>query len=93
VRDRDRSQQTSGRGRFAHLATPAAHGYDSGMKTITSMMIAALLATSLGGCLVRTTNHSRHHSHARSRDCPPAYHWNGNACVHNGRGKAKGHRK
>ena len=63
------------------------------MKTITMMMIAALFSVSLGGCLVRTHGHSRGHSHARSRDCPPAYHWDGRGCVHNGRGKAKGHRR
>jgi hypothetical protein len=65
------------------------------MKTITLMMIVALLSLSLGGCIVRTRGHghARGHSHARSRDCPPAYHWDGRGCVHNGRGKAKGHRR
>jgi hypothetical protein len=63
------------------------------MKAIASMMIVALASASLGGCLVRTHGHS-HHSHASSRrDCPPAYHWDGRGCVHNGRGHAKGHRR
>jgi hypothetical protein len=65
------------------------------MRTITLMMIVALLGSTLSGCIVRTRDrHHHHHGHskARKRDCPPAYHWNGNACVHNGRGKAKGHR-
>lgn len=65
------------------------------MKTITSMMIVALFASTLGGCIVRTRGHghARGHSHARERDCPPAYHWDGRGCVHNGRGHGKGHRK
>jgi len=65
------------------------------MKTITLMMIAVLCSLSLGGCLIRTHDHHHHsrgHSHVRSRECPPAYHWDGRGCVHNGRGKAKGHR-
>ena len=63
------------------------------MKSLVSMMIVALLSTSLGGCLIRTHSHSHGHSHSnvRSRDCPPAHHWNGRACVHNGR--ARGHHK
>jgi hypothetical protein len=63
------------------------------MKAIILTMIVALFSVSLGGCFVRPNGHSRGHSHARSRDCPPAYHWDGRGCVHNGRGKAKGHRK
>lgn len=65
------------------------------MKTIILMMIIAIMATSLGGCIVRTHDrHSHHHSHARGRrDCPPAYHWDGRGCAHNGRGHAKGHRR
>ena len=62
------------------------------MKAMLPMLIAAILCTSLAGCFVRTHNHSRGHSHVRSRDCAPAYHWNGDRCVHNGRGKHKGHR-
>lgn len=46
----------------------------------------------LTGCVVRTG--PRHH-HDRGRPgkvCPPAHHWNGFACVHNGNGKHKGHK-
>lgn len=60
------------------------------MRTITLMMIAALASTSLTGCIVHTHNSSRSQA-VRSRDCPPAHHWDGRGCVHNGR--AKGHRK
>lgn len=67
------------------------------MKTITSMMIVALLSSSLAGCIIESRSRTRtHHSHVHKRDkraCPPAYHWDGRGCVHNGRGKAKGHRK
>lgn len=66
------------------------------MKTIILMMIIAIMAASLGGCFVRTHDHSRHHSHSHARgrrDCPPAYHWDGRGCVHNGRGHARGHRR
>jgi hypothetical protein len=60
------------------------------MKTISLMMIAGLVATSLGGCIVHTHSSSRSQA-VRTRECPPAYHWEGSACVHNGR--ARGHYK
>jgi hypothetical protein len=60
------------------------------MKTISLMMIVGLVATSLGGCIVRTHNSSRSQA-VRTRECPPAHHWDGRGCVHNGR--AKGHYK
>ncbi|HEU4734042.1 MAG TPA: hypothetical protein VFT22_39390 [Kofleriaceae bacterium] len=58
------------------------------MKPVTLILCAAVLAT---GCFVQSTGRSSSASTARSRDCPPAYHWEGGACVHNG--KAKGHYK
>jgi hypothetical protein len=65
------------------------------MKALATIFITTLLATSLTGCLVRTRGHGNGHNHSarRGNDCGPAYHWNGRACVHNGRGHAKGHRK
>lgn len=57
------------------------------MKVLISMMIAVVVSTSLAGCIVRTRPHHHHNSQRRVRDCPPAYHWDGGACVHNGRGK------
>ncbi|HWO19656.1 MAG TPA: hypothetical protein VNO30_12805 [Kofleriaceae bacterium] len=63
------------------------------MKAIASMMLVALASVSLGGCLIRTHGHSHHHSHVQRRDCPPAYHWDGRGCVHNGRGHVRDHRR
>jgi hypothetical protein len=60
------------------------------MRTIKQMMFVALVAASLGGCIVHTHNSSRRQE-VRARDCGPAHHWDGYACVHNG--KAKGHYK
>jgi hypothetical protein len=59
------------------------------------MIIVLFLGSLFGGCLVRSRNHHHHrgHSHARRNDCPPAYHWNGYKCEHNGRGHARGHRR
>ena len=55
------------------------------------MMIAVVVSTSLAGCIVRTRDHHHHHNNSqrRVRDCPPAYHWERGACVHNGRGHGK----
>lgn len=66
------------------------------MRSLSITILVLFIASMLGGCLVRTKHHhhNRGHSHAkRGRDCPPAYHWNGYKCVHNGRGHAKGHRR
>ena len=62
------------------------------MKHITLVLLLAIGASTSTGCIV--------HSHRqrtvvvkekRGRSCPPAHHWEGGACVHNG--KAKGHYK
>lgn len=58
------------------------------MKTIALTAIAVFASLSLGGCIVHT--HSRSQA-VRTRDCPPAHHWDGRGCVHNGR--ARGHYK
>jgi Flp pilus assembly protein TadD len=56
------------------------------MKKIMSMGMLLVMAASLSACLVRTgPRHSHRGSHSRA--CPPSYHWNGAACVHNGRGR------
>jgi len=56
------------------------------------MTIAAAVSTSLAGCIVHTHNHE---SQRRSRveSCPPAYHWERGACVHNGHGHGNGNGK
>jgi Flp pilus assembly protein TadD len=56
------------------------------MKKLMSMAMLAAITVSLAGCLIRTgPRHSHRSSHSRA--CPPSYHWNGAACVHNGRGR------
>jgi hypothetical protein len=53
-----------------------------------ALLVAAIML--LASCIVRTgPRHSQRSKHSRA--CPPAHHWNGYACVHNGR--ARGHRK
>jgi hypothetical protein len=49
------------------------------MKTLLVMLVAPLV---LAGCFVRTGPPR----HSARRSCPPAYHWEGDDCVHNGRG-------
>jgi hypothetical protein len=55
------------------------------MKPLLGIVIAMLLSTS--GCIVRTRGTAS--SSSRSASCPPAHHWEGGACVHNGRGRDK----
>jgi len=63
------------------------------MKALLLAMVLVGAALPSTGCFVHT--HDRHgHSHAQAKrggGCGPAHHWNGHACVHNG--KAKGHKK
>lgn len=44
-----------------------------------------IVAFPLAGCFVRTGPPGRTVVEER-RSCPPAYHWEGNSCVHNGHG-------
>jgi len=56
------------------------------------ILLAIGLGTSLTtGCIVHTHQPRRGVVVKERRSCGPAYHWNGNRCVHNG--KAKGHYK
>ena len=77
---------------MSHIAPARRTVYDPGMRRIMSSILVLAMATPLAGCIV--------HEHTRSRtvvrenrraSCPPAHHWEGGACVHNG--KAKGHYK
>ncbi|MGE5186979.1 MAG: hypothetical protein ACM31C_33235 [Acidobacteriota bacterium] len=53
--------------------------------------ILLLAAISLTGCLVQSGPAYRSTGQPSAvRSCPPAHHWEGGACVHNGR--AEGHR-
>jgi hypothetical protein len=69
------------------------------MKALASIIVTVMLAAPLAGCLVRTRDRHHHHngnSSARrgGNSCGPAYHWNGDRCVHNGRGpKVRDHRR
>jgi hypothetical protein len=67
----------------------AAASYDRRMKLFVMILLFTMMM-SLGGCLIRT--HSRGRGY---RSCPPAHHWDGYACVHNGRGhgKVRDHRR
>lgn len=49
-----------------------------------------IVALPLAGCFVRTGPPGRTVVEER-RSCPPAYHWEGNGCVHNGHGEGNGH--
>lgn len=58
------------------------------MKPILSLTIIASMMLALTGCIVHTRGRGR------ARACPPAHHWDGYACVHNGRGpKVRDHRR
>jgi hypothetical protein len=62
------------------------------MKKALSYLLVLSMTLPLAGCLIRTgPRHGHSRSHSSARSCPPAHHWNGAACVHNGR--ARGHRK
>jgi hypothetical protein len=53
---------------------------------------ALLVVGMLSGCIVRTHGNARGRNEPRrmSKSCPPAYHWNGYQCVHNGNGRGNG---
>ncbi len=68
------------------------------MRALTSMILVVLLAAPLAGCFVRTRDRHQHNGNSSARrggnSCGPAHHWDGNGCVHNGRGpKVRDHRK
>jgi hypothetical protein len=63
------------------------------MKVFALMVLFMMFATLSTGCLIRTRNHNRNRAY---RSCPPAHHWDGYSCVHNGRGrgpKVRDHRR
>ncbi len=56
------------------------------MKIFLSLTIAVLAS----GCLIGPRHHPGFHPAAVIRpDCPPAHHWDGYACRHNGHGNRK----
>jgi hypothetical protein len=75
---------------MSHIAPAPIAVYDPRMRRIMSSIIVLAIATPLAGCIVH--EHTRSRTVVReNRSCPPAHHWEGGACVHNG--KAKGHYK
>lgn len=64
------------------------------MKRLFTIALVAGFTLPSFGCLI-TTRDRHHHSSgsqaSRGKSCPPSYHMQGGACVHNG--KAKGHHK
>ncbi|HLL20860.1 MAG TPA: hypothetical protein VK427_01955 [Kofleriaceae bacterium] len=67
------------------------------MRKLCSLVLVTLLAGPLAGCLIRSDRPHHNNSNANARrggnSCGPAYHWDGYKCVHNGNGRARGHRK
>ena len=60
------------------------------MKRILSfLLVVGIAAPMVGGCIIDNRRRGPGPEYARS--CPPAHHWEGGACVHNGR--ARGHYK
>jgi hypothetical protein len=55
-------------------------------KTLWLVLMTTLLVF-LANCVVRSGPHRT--VYRESRSCPPAHHWEGGACVHNGHGKHK----
>jgi hypothetical protein len=60
------------------------------MKKVISYALVLAMVAPLAGCIVHT-GPRRNSKASYARSCPPAHHWEGGACVHNGR--ARGHRK
>ena len=57
--------------------------------TLTRLLLAAFLTTSLGGCLFvsKKPAHSSRSQASKSKSCKPSQHWEDGHCVHNGKGK------
>ena len=57
-------------------------------RLIPVLLLASLGATVSTGCFVESR--PRRTVVRERRSCPPAYHWEGDDCVHNGKGKGNG---
>jgi hypothetical protein len=55
------------------------------MRRIIHLLIVVGMSAPLAGCFVHT-GPDRGPVVVRERECPPAHHWDGGECVHNGRG-------
>ena len=58
------------------------------MKILSMLLLLVTLGT-LAGCFVRT-GPAYETRRGGGRSCPPAYHWDGYGCVHNGNGRHRG---
>ena len=57
------------------------------LRALTSTALAAVLASTLAGCLVRTVEPGQRVRYVdRPPSCRPSQHWDGERCRHNGRG-------
>jgi len=61
------------------------------LKPLVLAIVCAFGASTLTGCIVDNRPRRTVIVKEKRGGCGPAHHWNGNACVHNG--KAKGHKK
>jgi hypothetical protein len=62
------------------------------MKQLSIMLLLAIgVSTTSTGCIIHSRSRQRTVVVKDKRSCPPAHHWEGGYCVHNG--KAKGHHK
>lgn len=59
-------------------------------RRIALFFALAMISASLAGCLF--PRHRRHRA-VGGAACKPAHHWNGRACVHNGRGHGRDHQR
>src|SRR5262249_20534376 len=69
-------------GRHVRSHRTPIHRYHRRMSKLLSLLVAASLSLPLAGCIVATRSRGQ-----AVRDCPPAHHWDGYGCVHNGRGR------
>ena len=59
-----------------------------GMKKLSALLLTLGFAVSSTGCIVATGPSHRHRSSGvASRECKPSQHWDGERCVHNGKGR------
>lgn len=58
------------------------------MRRTTSILVTALFALSLSGCIFTTRDRGHRHGRVRSADrgCHPSQYWDGHQCRHKGRG-------
>jgi hypothetical protein len=59
------------------------------MRNALSLTLLVTILMSASSCIIvpgpRYHHRGVHRAAVIRTNCPPSYHWNGNACVHNGR--------